>query len=403
MLYGRVILGLFAMTHSFHRHSISNSLQIGRMYSSSLKMLRGIPIGDTRSPFSFVLRATTKLEYSTSNDTDINPLDINFLPKSNEILLKLPLQDMKLLELKHLYKQLGGKPGTLRKSDLTALCQQLLLQSNGGDIDLSKFKNEVKKDEENISIKTAVKKKGVRSLVPISPNSPSFAENLIPSIRGDIDTVGVDILQDLSEKLSVQSVPVSNSLDNRDIEEPSEGDSQAEGKHLRNKPKVNEARKINTTREYEFGVSNTSSGSVQVLNTTSSKQYWARHPTGFARDERLLEGPQQVDGYTVGGVGSGMGDMDMTFLGTASCVPSNTRGVSAITFRFNSQVWLFDCGESTQLQLQNSRIRISKIKKIFITHAHGDHSFGLPGVLCQIGQSTQDEVSIYVCICMYVY
>ncbi|KAL7580217.1 hypothetical protein ACA910_012962 [Epithemia clementina (nom. ined.)] len=91
--------------------------------------------------------------------------------------------------------------------------------------------------------------------------------------------------------------------------------------------------------------------------------------------------------------------MELIFVGTASCTPGATRGVSCTALRFQGGTWIFDVGECTQLQIQQTTsIRPSKITKIFLTHAHGDHSFGLPGLLCLMGQDRDRDsppVEIY--------
>ena len=81
--------------------------------------------------------------------------------------------------------------------------------------------------------------------------------------------------------------------------------------------------------------------------------------------------------------------MNITFLGTSSGVPTLTRNVSSLALKLSqsSEVWLFDCGEGTQHQIMKSNIKSSQIKKIFITHMHGDHVYGLPGLLATLGLS----------------
>ncbi len=88
--------------------------------------------------------------------------------------------------------------------------------------------------------------------------------------------------------------------------------------------------------------------------------------------------------------------MELEFLGTGAGQPSRQRNVSSIALRLlneQNQVWLFDVGEATQHQLLKSNIRSRKITKIFITHMHGDHIFGLPGFLASRNFQASDVVN----------
>ena len=90
--------------------------------------------------------------------------------------------------------------------------------------------------------------------------------------------------------------------------------------------------------------------------------------------------------------------MNITFLGTSSGVPTLSRNVSSLALKLSqtAEVWLFDCGEGTQHQLMKSNIKSSQIKKIFISHMHGDHIYGLPGLLATLGLSgNSDGIEIY--------
>jgi ribonuclease Z len=73
--------------------------------------------------------------------------------------------------------------------------------------------------------------------------------------------------------------------------------------------------------------------------------------------------------------------MKLTILGSSSALPTSERYPSAHVLNAHERLFLIDCGEGTQMQLRKNRIRLSKINNIFISHLHGDHVFGLYGLL----------------------
>lgn len=80
--------------------------------------------------------------------------------------------------------------------------------------------------------------------------------------------------------------------------------------------------------------------------------------------------------------------MEIYFLGTNAGVPTLQRNVTSIALRLLEErrsFWMFDCGEGTQHQILRSPLRLGKLEKLFITHLHGDHLFGLPGLISSRG------------------
>lgn len=77
----------------------------------------------------------------------------------------------------------------------------------------------------------------------------------------------------------------------------------------------------------------------------------------------------------------------ITFLGTSSGTPSRTRNVTSIAVVLDGSVLLFDCGEGTQHRLLEAPVRSGAIDAIFVTHLHGDHVYGIPGLLASLSMN----------------
>lgn len=90
-----------------------------------------------------------------------------------------------------------------------------------------------------------------------------------------------------------------------------------------------------------------------------------------------------------------MTQLNIIFLGTGGSWPTVKRNVCSIAIKRGSEVILFDCGEGTQRQFQKSKLSHMQISKIFISHFHGDHFLGLPGLI-QTMQLNDRDTSLHI-------
>jgi ribonuclease Z len=83
--------------------------------------------------------------------------------------------------------------------------------------------------------------------------------------------------------------------------------------------------------------------------------------------------------------------MRVTFLGTAGSWPTKERSASAIALDTERELVLLDCGEGTQRQFFQSSASFMRVRRVFLTHFHGDHFLGLPGLIQSMGLNNRTE------------
>ncbi len=84
-------------------------------------------------------------------------------------------------------------------------------------------------------------------------------------------------------------------------------------------------------------------------------------------------------------------NLEVFILGTGGMMPLPGRALTSVLVRREGELFLFDCGEGTQISLRRLNLRWKKISSIFISHTHADHVTGLPGILMLSSQVDRDE------------
>ena len=88
--------------------------------------------------------------------------------------------------------------------------------------------------------------------------------------------------------------------------------------------------------------------------------------------------------------------MKLTILGCYAATPRTFTNPTSQVVEFKNSMYLIDCGEGTQVQLRRNKIKFSRINQIFISHLHGDHFYGLIGLISSFGLlGRQNDLHIY--------
>ncbi|MDF1568197.1 MAG: MBL fold metallo-hydrolase, partial [Spirochaetaceae bacterium] len=88
--------------------------------------------------------------------------------------------------------------------------------------------------------------------------------------------------------------------------------------------------------------------------------------------------------------------MESFILGTGGMMPLPNRNLTSMLLRRDGELFLFDCGEATQVSLRQLNLKWKKISVILISHTHADHVTGLPGILMLTAQVERDEPLVII-------
>src|SRR5437879_12260003 len=83
--------------------------------------------------------------------------------------------------------------------------------------------------------------------------------------------------------------------------------------------------------------------------------------------------------------------MQIVFLGTSGSWPTPKRNVSAVAVKRGPEIVLLDCGEGTQRQFMQSRLSFMQVSRVFLSHFHGDHFLGLPGMIQSMSMNGREH------------
>jgi len=88
--------------------------------------------------------------------------------------------------------------------------------------------------------------------------------------------------------------------------------------------------------------------------------------------------------------------MELIILGSSAAIPVRERNLSSIALKYKNEIILFDCGEDLQRRLIDAGLKFNKPMKILISHFHGDHVIGLPGLLFRLGLSERNSPMVII-------